>query len=163
MKTDQSNINIKPTRFEENANPMLIAGLGKPFSADLNVPELWMSFTSQKNKIPNKIGSVVYGLCVNMGNEKQSEYICGIQVSNVDKLPDQFSHRQLPSQTYAVFEHNGHVSDIRRTIDTTNSWVSQSDYEWAKDADFFFERYGEKFDPQKGIGDIEIWIPVKIK
>lgn len=163
MKTDQTNTDIKPVRIEENVNPMLIAGLGKPLSADLDVAGLWMAFTSQQNEIPNKIGSAAYGLCVNMGTEKQSEYICGVQVSDVDNLPEKFSHKQLPSQTYAVFEHDGHVSAIRQTIDATNNWVSQSDYELAGDADFFFERYGEKFDPQKGIGDIEIWIPVDPK
>ena len=27
----------------------------------------------------------------------------------------------------------------------------------------FFERYGEKFDPRTGMGDIEVWIPIKLK
>jgi AraC family transcriptional regulator len=25
----------------------------------------------------------------------------------------------------------------------------------------FFERYGEEFDPQTGMGGIEVWIPIK--
>jgi predicted transcriptional regulator YdeE len=27
----------------------------------------------------------------------------------------------------------------------------------------FFERYGEKFDPRTGMGDIEVWIPIQSK
>jgi AraC family transcriptional regulator len=58
-----------------------------------------------------------------------------------------------------VFRHRDHVSTIRRTINTVwNAWLPQSGHEVADAPDF--ERY-QDFDPRRGTGIIEIWIPLK--
>ncbi|MDR8393738.1 effector binding domain-containing protein [Aliifodinibius sp. S!AR15-10] len=92
------------------------------------------------------------------------EYVCGVEVSDdieASDLPENIELKQLPSFSYAVFQHEGHVSIIRQTCDAIfQEWVPQSGYEKPQDADFFFEQYGEDFDPQKGTSDIEIWIPI---
>ena len=68
------------------------------------------------------------------------------------------------AQNYAVFTHTGHVSCIRNTIDFIfDQWLPNSNYRHAtapENALHFFERYGEKFNPQIGEGDIEIWLPI---
>jgi AraC family transcriptional regulator len=55
-----------------------------------------------------------------------------------------------------VFAHREHVSTIRRTV--TRSGASGC-HEVADAPNF--ERYGEQFDPQTGMGGLEIWIPIK--
>ena len=40
---------------------------------------------------------------------------------------------------------------------STSKHVEYVDINIAPD---FFERYGEAFDPQLGMGDVEVWIPV---
>ena len=54
-----------------------------------------------------------------------------------------------------MFTHRGHVSTIRRTH---KKWLPQSGHEVA-DAPHF-ERYGDDFDGQAGVGGIEIWLPI---
>lgn len=160
MKKDQSNGNIELNRIEENADPMLIAGLSQPLTSNIDIPGQWAQFVSKQNEIPDQVGSASYGLCLNLGNGNQSEYLSGVEVSDLENLPGEFNHSQLPSHTYAVFEHEGHVSTIRQTIDACNKWIEKSDYELKRNATFFFERYGKNFNKKTGVGDIEIWLPI---
>lgn len=167
MKSNQSTSNgIKPVRIEDKVNPMLIAGLSKEciFGKDpFNAPAQWQEFGAYVDKIPGQKEYVSYGLCLDIDNGKGIEYVCGVEVSgDIDaaELPGDIELKKLPSFSYAVFEHKGQVSGIRQTCDAIfQEWVPQSGYE-PQDADFFFERYGEDFDPKKGANDIEIWIPI---
>jgi AraC family transcriptional regulator len=63
--------------------------------------------------------------------------------------------------------HRGHVSKLRDTLDNIwHNWFPGSGHEVARatgGAPDFFERYGEKFDPRTGMGDIEVWIPIQSK
>jgi AraC family transcriptional regulator len=75
-------------------------------------------------------------------------------------------HRpEIPANEYAVFAHDGHVSVLRNTFDSAvNDWLPASDFEMGRTGNgepYVLERYGEKFDPMTGTGDIEIWIPVR--
>ena len=67
---------------------------------------------------------------------------------------------RLPAREYAVFTHRDHVSTIDTTIDKIwNEWVPQAGLKVASAP--CFERYGEEFDPQTGMGGMEIWIPLE--
>jgi AraC family transcriptional regulator len=157
---------MEPDRIEKNANPMLIAGLSmKCTSAEemMNAPALWQKFGEYRGKIPRRKGNTSYGLCVDLEGGKGIEYVTGVEVSGTKNLPESFVTRQLASFTYAVFEHQGHVTEIPQTCDAIwKEWIPSSGAKKPEGADFFFERYGEGFDPQKGTGDIEIWVPVDI-
>jgi AraC family transcriptional regulator len=60
--------------------------------------------------------------------------------------------------------HREHVSKLRYTVNTIwSQWFPESGYKAARaaaGAPDFFERYGDGFDPQLGMGDVEVWIPV---
>lgn len=165
---DGKNESIQPKRIEKNAQPMLVAGLSRTYTfgkGDRNVPAQWEEFGTYLGNIPGQKGNVAYGLCFDLDTDQGFEYVCGVGVSEgiqTTDLPKNFEIKQLPSFTYAVFEHEGHVSAIRQTCDAIfQQWIPKTDYAKPEDADFFFERYGENFDPGKGKGDIEIWIPVE--
>lgn len=158
---------IKPKRMVEQAGSLRIAGLSTTYifgKNTLNAPALWQEFGIMAPNIPAKNEKIAYGLCFDIDGDKGIEYVCGLEIpENVNKsdLPEKMIIKILPDVTYAVFEHEGHVSGIRQTCDDIwKSWFPQSGYKKPDQADFFFERYGENFDPQKGTGDIEIWIPV---
>lgn len=160
-------INIEPIRIE-NHDSFRIAGLSTTclFGEDtLDAPGLWQQFVAIAGNIPSTNGNTAYGLCFDIDDGKGIEYVCGMEISeDVDEtdLPDKLITKNLPSLTYAIFEHEGHVSGIRQTCDAIwQEWLPQSGYQKPDQADFFFERYGEDFAPQKGKGDIEIWIPVE--
>lgn len=166
----KKNESIQPKRIEKDAPPMLIAGLSRKYTFgkdNMNIPAQWEEFGAYLGKIPGQKGNVAYGFCFELDSDHGFEYLCCVEISGdikLSNLPEGFETQQLPSFTYAVFEHEGHVSAIRQTCDAIfQQWIPVSGYKKPEDADFFFERYGEKFDPQKGKGDIEIWIPIEIE
>ncbi|MFH5831966.1 GyrI-like domain-containing protein [Halalkalibaculum sp. DA3122] len=70
--------------------------------------------------MPGQKENVAYGVCFDLDNGKGIEYLCGVEVSkdtSASDLPQNFELRQLPSYTYAVFEHDAHVSEIQQTCD----------------------------------------------
>ncbi|MEX0771852.1 MAG: GyrI-like domain-containing protein [Balneolales bacterium] len=156
---------IEPIRFEESKE-LLIAELGENylFGSPMDPSEQWQEFGAYLGNIPRQKENTAYGLCIDLNNGKGIEYVCGVEVTDIKRLPEPFTHKELPPQKYAVFAHEGHISTIPQTCDAIwKEWTPGSGYEKPEDADFFFERYGEGFDPKKGFGDIEVWVPVKTK
>jgi AraC family transcriptional regulator len=150
-------------RFEAGPS-LVIAGLRGHFTlatAD-GIPAQWQRFVSL-GRVPGMIGAVEYGLCFPMSSG--FDYMCGVEVSGVADLPNDFSHTTIPAQRYAVFAHREHVSKLRNTLDHIwHKWFPSSGYkpvQPAGGAPAFFERYGEGFDPRTGMGDVEVWMPMQ--
>jgi AraC family transcriptional regulator len=159
-------VKLNPPRFE-NSRPLLIAGLAGRYSADTldDIPALWNRFSVYIGRIPEQIGRAAYGVCSDMFNGTGDfGYLAGVEVSESSALPEQFSHVHFPAQRYVIFSHREHVSRLRYTVNTIwSQWFPESGHKAARaaaGAPDFFERYGEDFDPQLGIGDVEVWIPV---
>jgi AraC family transcriptional regulator len=147
-------------RFEAT-RPMLVAGVGDRFSHDngAGIPGLWQRFHQSVAHIPDRIGQVAYGVCCNGDDSGNFDYIAGVEVADFTDLPREFQRARIPAQKYAVFAHGGHISDIRRTVNTIwNHWLPASGFEVADAPNF--ERYGEEFDPDTGHGGFEIWVPI---
>ena len=91
------------------------------------------------------------------------EIVTGVEVTTLDGVKPPFAGVTLPPKTYAVFPHRGHVTKLNETVDAAWKWLPQSDRQLDQsDAQpTFIERYGERFDPKTGYGDIEVWFPVK--
>lgn len=157
---------IAPIRIEPNSSSMKIAGIGENylFTGPMNPSSQWQKITPHLGNIAGQASRETYGLSFDMVDNRGIHYFCGVKVSdqaNESDLPDGFEIRTLPSSDYAVFEHDGDVSDIRSTCEAIwHQWIPQSGYRKPQNANYFFERYGEKFNPRTGSGDIEIWIPV---
>jgi len=162
-----TNTSIEPKRIEEDTASMTVAGLSEDylFSQPMNPSSQWQQLSPHLGDIPGQKENVAYGVCFDLKNGKGIEYLCGVEVSDdaeISDLPDNFVLKQLPSLTYAVFDHEGPVSAIRQTCDAIwKEWLPESGYEKPRASDFFFERYGEDYDARAGKGDIEIWIPVE--
>jgi len=93
------------------------------------------------------------------------EYVCAADATPGARLPDGWRHIALPATRYAVFAHEGHVSDMTRVA----SWILR---EWLPASGRrmlrglaggveLVEWYGPKFDPRVGFGDIEFWLPLE--
>lgn len=152
---------LQPPRFV-HGRALLIAGLGERYSCETSkgIPAQWQRFAPHIGHLPGQVGWTTYGVRCNSDHEGNFDYICGIEVADFSELPPEFSRLRIPGQRYAVFSHGDHVSTIRRTIGTIwNKWLPESGHEVADAPDF--ERYGEGFDPERGTGTIEIWLPLK--
>jgi len=153
---------LKPPRFE-TGKAMLVAGIGDRINHQNNgagIPGQWQQFHQKCADIPDRVGTISYGVCCNGDDSGNFDYIAGVEVSDFSDLPREFARVRIPEQKYAVFAHSEHISAIRRTINTIwNHWLPVSGFK-AADAPNF-ERYDEKFDSATGNGGLEIWIPVR--
>jgi AraC family transcriptional regulator len=152
---------LAPPRFE-NGRTLLIAGLSQHYRCDSKegIPAQWQRFTPYIGNIRTQVGNVAYGVCINADDAGNFEYLCGVEVSSFDGVPDELSRVRIPARRYAVFEHRDHVSTIRGSFNAIwAKWLPESGFEIAEAPDF--ERYDERFDPRTGNGGVEIWIPLK--
>ena len=163
-KTDQvRGLQLERPRLE-NGKPLIIAGLRGHYTTATwaGLPAQWQRFAFRLGEIPGQVGRTTYGLSFNLPNGV--DYLTGVEVTGIAGLPDEFSHVSIPAQRYAVFPHRGHVSKVWDTCDAIGKWLPESGYQPAPTsagAPDFFERYGPGFDPQIGMGDIEVWVPIK--
>ena len=124
------------------------------------MPAQWQRFLPSFGHIPGQFGHVAYGVRSNFDEQGNFDYLCGVEVPDFSRLPSETSRLRIPAQRYAVFSHREHISTIRRTWHTIwTRWLPESGHEPLDAPDF--ERYGENFDSRAGIGDVEIWIPLK--
>ena len=158
------NTQLKPLRFE-NCAPRFIAGIQQIYTEVDDIPLQWQKFVPQIPNIPERIGKfTAYGVVVCM-KDQGFGYLSGVEVSDISHLPKEFTYIQIPALRYAVFAHEEHVSKLNETVTAImREWLPESDYEPARQGDpmiDILERYGDDFDPQTGMGGMEIWVPIK--
>lgn len=157
---------LEALRFE-NGKPLLIAGLRKTYAREArhSIPMQWQAFAPHIGKISGSIGRTTYGVCWQAASSANIEYLSGVEISTFAGLPDNFTVVSLPAAKYAVFPHRGHVSKLYETCEAISRWLPESGHQPAAAADgetpAFFERYTEEFDPQTGMGGMEVWVPIK--
>ena len=147
-------------RFEHGRD-MVVAGLNQSytFKNRPEIPKQWEKFAPKIGKVPGQIGQVTYGVCWNASPDG-FEYLSGVEVKDGSSLSAEFTTARLPAREYAVFTHRENVSAIGTTIDKIwNDWVPHAGLAVAKAP--WFERYTEDFNPQTGMGGMEIWIPLE--
>ena len=164
--TKQSSTPKLEPRFE-NGKPLLIAGLTRTYApaAMHSLPAQWQAFVSHIGKIPGQVGRTAYGICWQAADSPNIEYLTAVEVSTFAGLPEDFTVVSLPAAKYAIFLHRDHVSKLYETCDAISRWLPESGYQSAAAADpetpAFFERYSEEFNPQTGMGGMEVWVPLQ--
>jgi len=158
------------TKFEprlEDGKPLLIAGLRKTYApaAMRSISAQWQTFAPHIGKIPGQIGRTTYGVCWQSPDSANIEYLSGVEISTFAGVPDDFTVVSLPAAKYFVLPHQGHVSKLYETCEAISKWLPESGHQSAAAADAetpaFFERYSEEFNPQTGMGGMELWVPLQ--
>jgi AraC family transcriptional regulator len=69
----------------------------------------------------------------------------------------------IPAYKYKVFRHDGHVTQLSSTIEKLCGMgvVTPSLPRSEGKSLGLLEYYGEHFNPQTGLGDMEVWVPFK--
>ena len=145
-----------------DSGTLLIAGLGAHYTSETvaGIPGQWQRFAPHIGHIPGQVGNVAYGVICNSDDAGNIEYIAGVEVSEFSLVPADWSRVRIPPQRYAVFTHRGHISGIRRTwLTIFNQGLQEAGLVHTDGPEF--ERYDERFDPKSGMGEVEIWIPVR--
>ncbi len=158
--TSTASVTLAPPRFE-TLGALTIAGISRHYTFDQvgGIPEQWQAFAPLIPELSDALDPVTFGVIYN-GTEDSFDYLCGVILTSGDGAAAQIVRLDIEPQTYAVFEHAGHVAQLRETCNAIwSAWLPGSDRE-AVEAPWF-ERYGQRFDPQTGNGGLEVWIPVR--
>ncbi len=150
---DEPRLACDDTRF--------IAGLGCRYTPETTqgIPAQWQRlFLHHAAALPKQ--RTAFGVFCNSDDEGSFEYIAGIDVPGFGGLDPALSTLRLPAREYVVATHHGHISAIRRTWQAfVGDWLPRSGLQVADAPEF--EKYGADFDDASGIGDVEIWLPLK--
>ena len=152
---------LAPPRFVDG-KLLLLVGMSGRFNCDTSAgaPSLWQKFLPHFPNVPGQIDRKAYGAMYNFDDAGNFDYLAGVEVPDFSRVPAGWAHLRVPATRYVVFTHEEHISTIRRTWATVwDSRLPSSGHELA-DAPYF-ELYGESFDPQTGVGGIELWIPIR--
>ena len=123
------------------------------------IPGQWQQFMTRYEEIDNKAETIPVSVTTDMDGEGNFSYLTGVVVSSASTPPKGLVAQSIPAQTYAVFTHSGHTSEIPKTYAAIwDQWIPQSgklvsDGPW-------LEKHLPTFNPRTGLGGIEIWIPL---
>lgn len=139
----------------------VVAGISRHYTLETRsgIPDQWHEFVPRVGALPHRKGAAHYGVCFHSTADCAFDYLTGVEVSSTEGLPAGFTSLQLAASRYLVFTHAGHVSSLGATLDTI--WTK-----WAPDCGLAlakapcFERYTAEFNPDSGVGGMEIWIPL---
>jgi AraC family transcriptional regulator len=152
---------LKEPRFE-NVGELLFVGLSEhvPYEDMQNIAGQWQRFMSTVySDIPYTLDEPPVGITTD-SNDDGIQYVCAAGVGKFDQTPKDCIKITLRPATYAIFEHGGHVAQIRETYNAIwNDWLSRSEYRPIEAP--FFERHNDSFDPRTGNGGLTIWIPIR--
>ncbi|QDU28492.1 YCII-related domain protein [Anatilimnocola aggregata] len=144
----------------EDGQEMLIAGHNQSYTMETRsqIPQQWEVFAPHIGKVPGQQGTTSYGVCWNVKNKCDFDYLTGVELKPGAKLPAGFTPVKLAPHRYIVFTHVGPITSFPQTIETIWS-------KWAPDCGLKLaaapcvERYTAEFDPQTG--GAEIWIALE--
>ena len=121
--------NLAPPRVEPRGL-MLLAGLGGKYSHQTNgnIPALWQRLQPHLGNAPGqvRVRGVTFGVCYNMDDEGNFDYLAGVEVSGFSELPSELRPLPIPAQRYAIFSHSEHVSTMRSVCMTIwTKWLPE--------------------------------------
>ena len=147
--------------------PEVAVGMGGSFTQGdtEKISALWHRFVQQMAEIKN---SKPYSLGVCMSSHPDVPkaagdtfvYVAALPVNEASEVPPGMVVCHIPQAKYALFTHKGAISDIRHTVEYIwGTWIPESGCQLLDAPDF--ELYDERFDPQTGIGEVDIYVPIK--
>lgn len=165
---------VKPIRTEDmtmselkepqtrHRDAFTVVGLGARYRMDTaeNIPALWQKFQQYEGSL-GEVPGYWYGVCGDWSETGEDFfYMAGVEVPGepVD-LPPELTTYHLPAQSYLVFRHEAHISQLQQTMAAIfeRHLPEKGCDPTAMGA--YFEFYEEKFDPRAGLGGIELWMP----
>lgn len=139
----------------------LVAGLACRYAPDetQGIPAQWQRLSLQHPALLRP-GRTAFGVFCNSDDEGRFEYIAGVDVPDFGGLDPALATLRLPAREYVVATHRGHISTIRRTWQAfVGDWLPRSGVQVADAPEF--EKYSPDFDDATGVGDVEIWLPLR--
>ncbi len=163
-----------------NMNPKIITapalhliGLEAPFigpmSPDANnhqvIPALFQQFFARRGELPDAGDGTTYGACHCRAEQLRTRedeliYLVGVSVPTHTPVPAGMKRWDLPERTYAIFTHQGRITQIGETYGYIfGTWFARSDYSIAEGPQL--EVYDARFGDGGEKSELDIMIPVQ--
>jgi AraC family transcriptional regulator len=143
--------------------PLYFIGLAQHISfasAPRLVPALWQRFMAHYDSIDHKANPIPVGVATNPDEDGNFEYVAAVEVTRFAYVSAPLTTLTVPEQTYAVFQHRGHISTVGQTFEAIwNDWLSFHDKTTADGPSL--ERANPGFDTMTGNGGETLWIPLR--
>ncbi len=111
----------------------------------------------------NHYSSGCLGVClhdIDMRNKEVFVYYAGIEIDRTFRIPKELKSVNIPESTYAVFKHNGPLSEIDQTYDRIyGSWIPLTGNIPTMDLDIIV--VDQRFESQSYNSGIDILIPIQ--
>ena len=127
-----------------------------------HIPVQWAWFGPRIPEISARQGSDTFGLCID-SDDTAMTYFCAVRVASGTDAPADLVALEVPALRYAGFSHEGPVADLSATIVAAlGEWLPAAGLSVfdGPDVPDLVEHYGSGFDPQTGLGGLDIWIPI---
>ena len=150
---------IRPDRLDKISKRRIV-GFSQRYDMKTreNIPHQWANWDYRL--VPDVKSNDVYGVSYGFETPGEFDYLCGYEVMADAEVPEGQSEVFLPSGAYAVFDHDGHVSEIAIIFDAISQGVAlPKGVEMAPGPQFEF--YDKDHDPETGMGKVELWLPVR--
>ena len=151
---------LVPVRTE-SLPEMKFVGLSArvPFSQMQNIAAQWQRFMPHYGEIEDKAHPIPAGVSGDLDDEGNFDYVCAVEVTRFGSVPKGLVKTIVPAQTYTIFRHDGHVSQISQTFHAIwNDWIPEGRLKIADGASI--ERHMPTFDTRTGFGGVEIFVPI---
>lgn len=161
MNPTSTTSTLAPPRIVQGGE-LLIFGIGEECkeAGAASIPQQWNRFAPYIGNIPGQVGNTTYGAITNVDHGGGYLYIAGVEVKEFPAEPKDFTRLRIPPQTYAVFKHQEHVSQVLGTFKAIwEHGLVDAGYQGVEGP--AFEKYGQEFDGRTGLGGFEIWVPVR--
>ncbi len=158
---ESKSMTLKEPRIEQ-AGRLLFVGWSRhvPFKAMQTIAGQWAEFMGGPyGDIEGKLAEPPVGVTLS-ADEDGVIYACAAGVPKFAAVPKGCVKITIAPSTYVVFEHEGHVTQLRETYRSIwNDWFPTSGTTPAEAPSL--ERHNRTFDPDTGEGGVAIWIPIE--
>lgn len=131
-----------------------------------NISALWKYFAKHRHKIKDNISNDLISVAVYDSNYFEDfkptsmfERWAALEVSSVEKIPEELESFVIPSGLYAVFEYKGLHTDKSIYQYIFQNWLPNSEYKL--DDRPHFEILGKNYKNNDPNSEEEIWVPVQ--
>ncbi len=129
------------------------------YGAAYTIAAQWGRFMPRYGEIEDRLEPIPWGINTNVDEDGNLDYVCAVKVARHASVPKGLQKLVLPPSTYAVFQHDGHISAIPTTYAAIwNDWQPEPGQGIADGASL--ERHMPTFNTQTGFGGVEIWVPL---
>jgi AraC family transcriptional regulator len=109
--------------------------------------------------IRGKVSPAPVGVMGPVAEDGKFDYGCAVQVKPATPLPKELRKLEVLAHRYAVFTHEGHISEIRCTYEEIwNRALIEHGLTMVDRPGFEF--HNPEFDPSTGKGGVAIWVPI---